>query len=88
VPSFVSALGCQTTPAEAEPYDDIPTTRANTALWLAAAQRRHLKHTLSRAGSWVATVMIGSTIVAIAAALLFGLPQEIGAWLGTAARIP
>lgn len=80
---FVSVLG-QATPefdAGLEEDDEPPTTRAGDARWLAAARRNRWRHRLRDTAAWTATVLIGVTIVGVAAALLFNDASEFGVWL-------
>ncbi len=54
--------------------------------WLAAVRHRNLRSSLHNAGAWLATIAIGTTIVAFAAVVLFEGPRGLAAWLDLAIR--
>lgn len=66
--------------------DDEAVAPAGAASWFAGSRRRTLHRHLKAAGAWVATVAIGTAIVAVVAILLFGGPRNLEAWLDFAYR--
>lgn len=93
--AFVSALRHQpsVTPDlldaaadQPEPVDGGEAGGRDTAAWIAAARRRHLREAMHRAGAWLATIAIGTAIVVVAAIALFDGPRDLRAWLDLASR--
>lgn len=55
--------------------------------WLAAVRHRNLRSSLHHAGAWLATIAIGTTIVTVAAVVLFEGPRSLAAWLDLAIQM-
>lgn len=66
--------------------DDGATAPIRLSSWLAAARNRSMRRSLNAAGAWIATIAIGTAVVAIAAIMLFEGPRDLGAWLDFAYR--
>lgn len=91
--SYVSALRHQTStvPIDADFLEDASDDDAGEAIapagavsWFTAARRRTWRRNLKAAGAWVATVAIGTAIIAVAAVLLFDGPRNLEALLDLA----
>lgn len=57
-----------------------------SAHWMRRARRRRIYDGLRQAGSWIATVVIGTAIVIAAASFLFNTPNDVKAWQDYGAR--